>query len=176
MSETEVREKRSDLKQSMHLCVYPQQVFLDNAAVVQRFGFDVQRFGKRMFSFMKKSGGIGLAAPQVGVSLRMVCLKVDATKLFLINPSYMPITADSDTKMEGCLSLPGKSYTVTRLYEIEVRAQDATGKPIHFGARDLCARVIQHEVDHLDGVLICHKNINSVRQQGTVLSQGHDNP
>jgi len=141
------------------LRVLPDQVLRKVCTDIETFDKRLQRFAKKMLLFMRSSGGIGLAAPQVGVLQRIVVAGVRDHDggMVLVNPSIIPIAADSDTKIEGCLSIPGETYTVTRRFQIEVRARDAEGRRLHFAAHNLIARVIQHEVDHLDGVLICDK-------------------
>ena len=164
MSEKSVEmDSITNLKQ-LKLRVLPDQVLRKVSTDIEAFDKRLQAFAKKMLSFMRKAGGIGLAAPQVGVLQRIVVVGVHDhdVEMVLVNPSIMPITADSDTKMEGCLSIPNETYNVTRLFRIEVRARDAEGKKQHFVAHDLLARVIQHEVDHLNGVLICDKEVGKV--------------
>ncbi len=114
---------------------------------------------------MKRAKGIGLAGPQVGVLYRIITIGIHDLDFCLVNPRITPITLDCDTKMEGCLSLPRQSYTVTRYFQIEVQAWNPAGKKLHFVANNLLARVIQHEVDHLDGILICDKDVDLVCSQ-----------
>jgi peptide deformylase len=150
----------------LQLRVLPDQVLRKVSTDIELFDKRLRTFAKNMLSFMKKSGGIGLAAPQVGILQRIVVVGVHGhgMEMVLVNPSIMPITADSDMKMEGCLSIPNEAYNVTRLFRIEVRARDAEGKRLHFAAYDLLARVIQHEVDHLEGVLICDKDAGGIER------------
>ncbi len=109
-----------------------------------------------MFNVMYGAHGIGLAAPQVGVSRRLLILDIESYRgpiLTLINPV---ITARSDKLgpyEEGCLSVPGINAMITRPLEISVRAVIPEGKEMNFEARGLLARVLQHEIDHLDGKL-----------------------
>ncbi|MBN1759278.1 MAG: peptide deformylase [Chitinispirillaceae bacterium] len=152
----------------LQLRVLPDQVLRSVGADIETFDKGLQDFAKRMLSFMRKKGGIGLAAPQVGVLRRIVVVGVHGQEMVLINPSIMPVTTDSDTKTEGCLSIPDETYDVTRLFQIEVRARDVKGKKLNFAAHNLLARVIQHEIDHLDGVLICDKEASGIgsRERG----------
>ena len=136
----------------------PDPILRQECAPVESFGAELQTFGVGMTAFMKQSKGIGPAGPQIGIPYRIVTVGMPQIELFLINPQVVPVTMDSDTKVEGCLSLPEQSYNVTRCFEVEVKARDAEGKRVHFVAEDLLARVIQHEVDHLDGVMICDRD------------------
>jgi peptide deformylase len=99
------------------------------------------------------AGGIGLAAPQVGSSGRLVIIAVQDKRMTLINPEIINFSWRKEIAEEGCLSVPGKWGSVKRSKIIKVKALDENGKVIKFKAKDLFARVIQHEVDHLDGML-----------------------
>jgi peptide deformylase len=107
-----------------------------------------------MTDTMYDEAGLGLAAPQVGISLRLLVVSDESGRQVqaLVNPA---ITAQGGqvTAEEGCLSLPGIFAPVTRAEWVEVEAQDLEGQPVRIQARGLRARVFQHEVDHLDGVL-----------------------
>lgn len=99
------------------------------------------------------AGGIGLAAPQVGFSVRIVIIAVQNKKMVLINPEILNFSWRKEATEEGCLSVPGKWGVVKRSKIIKVKALDENGEVVKFKAKDLFARVIQHEVDHLNGVL-----------------------
>lgn len=115
----------------------------------------------KLISDMKETvhpaGGIGLAAPQVGLSLRLVVIAPGNKLLALINPEITKFSWRKETEEEGCLSVPGKFGLVKRSKVIEVKALDENGKVIKFRAKELFARVIQHEIDHLNGVLFIDK-------------------
>lgn len=109
---------------------------------------------------MHASGGVGMAAPQIGVGLRVfVYDTVDASRAgtpragHLINPSYEVLGDEEQTGAEGCLSIPGLRYDVTRSLRVRARGVDVDGAPVEFEAEGLLARCVQHESDHLDGVL-----------------------
>ena len=103
-----------------------------------------------MFDTMYEANGVGLAAPQVGILKRIVVMDVDGTPHLLINPEILE-TSGSQTGAEGCLSLPGKSGTVTRPNYVKVRALDRDMQPFELEGTELLARCICHECDHLDG-------------------------
>jgi peptide deformylase len=112
---------------------------------------------------MQHLTGAGLAAPQIGVSLRVVIFGVESNPRYpdaepvpftvLINPVLTPLAPDQEDGWEGCLSVPGMRGLVPRYRELRYTGQDADGTPIERIARDFHARVVQHEVDHLDGIL-----------------------
>ncbi|RMD59031.1 peptide deformylase [Candidatus Parcubacteria bacterium] len=108
---------------------------------------------------MQKNDGIGLAAPQVGENLRLIVVNTKEGILCLINPLITKKSWRKETAEEGCLSLPGIFCQVKRSRNITCRFQDERGKTHSINAKGLLARVIQHEIDHLDGILITDKNI-----------------
>ena len=103
------------------------------------------------------AGGIGLAAPQVGLSLRLIVIALNDKLMAFINPKITKFSWRKEVDEEGCLSVPGKFGPVKRSKVIKVEAFDEHGKLIKFKAGGLFARVIQHEVDHLDGILFIDK-------------------
>ena len=106
-----------------------------------------------MADTLAEAGGVGLAAPQVGI-LRRVCIVEDEQGeiIELINPEIIK-TEGEQTGLEGCLSLPGRQGIVTRPNRVKVQAQDRKGKPFEFEAEGFFARAVCHELDHLDGKL-----------------------
>lgn len=110
-----------------------------------------------MFDTMYESNGVGLAAPQVGILKQIVVIDVeDENQYVLINPEILE-TDGSQTGPEGCLSVPGKSGTVTRPNHVKVKAYDAEMKPFELEGEELLARAICHEIDHLNGELYVDK-------------------
>ncbi len=117
---------------------------------------DVRRLIKDMFDTMYEADGVGLAAPQVGVSHRVIVIdprEQDIKPLGLVNPIILESGDESDRGEEGCLSIPGLKDIVERPASIVLEALDVEGKPVRIEAEGLLARVLQHEVDHLDGIL-----------------------
>jgi peptide deformylase len=112
---------------------------------------------------MRDLNGAGLAAPQIGVGLRVVIFGMDANPRYpdidpvpytvLINPVLTPLSADLEDGWEGCLSVPGMRGLVPRYREIRYTGVDAAGRPIDRSVASFHARVVQHEVDHVDGIL-----------------------
>lgn len=114
-----------------------------------------QRFCDDLLETMIEQDGVGLAAPQVHESVRVVVFQLDeeAGPMFLVNPVLTPRGSEKSTSYEGCLSVPEMRGKVERWETIEVAAFDRTGEPLRFVAHGWAARVVQHECDHLDGVL-----------------------
>ena len=109
-----------------------------------------------MFDTMYAEEGVGLAAPQVGVGERVIVVDPrdeDVPPFALINPEIVHFAEDVERDEEGCLSIPGLKEIVERAAAVRVEALDADGKPISIEAEGLLARILQHEVDHLDGIL-----------------------
>lgn len=117
---------------------------------------DLRTLIRDMFETMYEAEGIGLAAPQVGVSQRVIVVDVreeDSTPLVLINPRIVESSSAKEKAEEGCLSIPGVASVVERPAEVIVEATTEEGEPIRIEADGLLGRCLQHEVDHLDGVL-----------------------
>ena len=105
-----------------------------------------------MLETMYQANGVGLAAPQVGVSERMVVIDVGDGPLILINPEITKMEGEN-RDVEGCLSLPGRNEYITRADRVSVIAYDLNGKMINLTGEGLLARAFQHEIDHLNGIL-----------------------
>lgn len=110
-----------------------------------------------MFETMYETNGVGIAAPQVGIMKRIVCMDVgDGNQYVMINPEIIELSG-SQTGMEGCLSVPGKRGQVTRANYAKVKALNENMEEIIIEGEELLARCIQHECDHLDGILYVSK-------------------
>ena len=110
-----------------------------------------------MFDTMYETNGVGLAAPQVGILKRIVCMDVgDGNQYLMINPEIIELSGEQ-TGMEGCLSVPGKRGQVTRANYAKVKAFNENMEEIIIEGEELLARCIQHECDHLDGILYVSK-------------------
>jgi peptide deformylase len=136
---------------------YPDDVLKKKATPVENFDSDLHRLIDDMVETMYAASGIGLAATQVAVSKRLIVVDVSTKEekyplVVLINPEIIE-TDDFVDSEEGCLSIPGYISTIKRAEKIIVRGLDRNGKSIQFEADGLFARAIQHEIDHLDGIL-----------------------
>lgn len=114
---------------------------------------EIQRLIADMAETMQDAAGIGLAAPQVHVPLRLFVWRDTAGVSVLVNPELDPAGDETESAWEGCLSIPGLRGCVTRPRRIRYRGLDAEGNPVSGEVEGLTARVMQHETDHLDGVL-----------------------
>jgi len=107
-----------------------------------------------MFEAMHHADGLGLAAPQIDIPLRLCVIEIEGKKMVFINPQLTSLSREKIIFEEGCLSLPGKFLPIERSEKVTVRYQDETGKECKLKANGLLAIALQHEVDHLDGILI----------------------
>jgi len=136
---------------------YPEPVLGKKGARVTEFGPELAQFIEEMWASMYAAHGIGLAAPQIGVSKRITVIDVSfkerpEEKLVLINPEIIE-REGKQFEEEGCLSLPEIREKVQRAARVKVRAQDVNGEFFEAEGEELLARAMQHEIDHLDGVL-----------------------
>jgi peptide deformylase len=117
----------------------------------------VRELAPRMLATMYKAPGIGLAGPQVGAMLRLAVVDIQRDDkqepLVLVNPEIIAASTELATREEGCLSLPGQYAEVTRPARVKIRYNDLSGAKRELEADDLLATCLQHEIDHLDGVL-----------------------
>ncbi|MFZ1939412.1 MAG: peptide deformylase [Terracidiphilus sp.] len=136
---------------------YPEPVLQQPGEPVTEFDGELKKFVADMFETMYASQGIGLAAPQVGVSKRITVVdlsqgKDPKQKLVLVNPEVI-LTEGKQYEEEGCLSFPDIREKVVRAAKVRVRAQDENGKWFEMDGEELLARAFLHEIDHLDGIL-----------------------
>ncbi len=137
----------------LNLTLYPDDPLKRVAEPITEFGPELERLAQDMLETMYAYEGVGLAGPQVGLARRIFVLhEPDGEAACLVNPEIVEAEGREDGE-EGCLSLPRIYVPVPRATRIRVRAQDVHGRPLEFEARDLFARIIQHETDHLDGVI-----------------------
>ena len=118
-----------------------------------------------MFDTMRDAPGVGLAAPQVGVMERIFVWELEDRNAAFINPVIESRSSDTEDDEEGCLSLPGIVYEVQRPSEVTITGLDADGVPTTIEASGLLARIFQHEVDHLDGVLFVDHLSEELRRE-----------
>lgn len=132
------------------------------AKPVDRVNEATLRLIEQMKEMMEAANGIGFAAPQIGVSTRiLVYMNPDTEQVFtLINPQIISSRGESTSPKEGCLSIPGLQGTVVRAEELRVRAFDTSSRVINKKVNDLEARIIQHEIDHLNGVLFIDRAVH----------------
>lgn len=127
-------------------------ILRQKAKRVTRFDESVQQLIDDMIETMRDAPGAGLAAPQVGVPLRITVIEVDEQLTIVCNPEIVQMEGEYEPE-EGCLSIPGYVANVKRALKVVVKAKNRRGKDIKIKADGLLAHVLQHEIDHLDGVL-----------------------
>ena len=134
---------------------------------VQTFDDDLRRLVDRMKRLMVDANGVGLAATQVGILRRVVVLQADrdAEPIELVNARLVARSRETEVDEEGCLSLQGVLVPVERHVAVTVEARDAADGEVTLELRDLAARVVQHELDHLDGVLILDRTTPEARRE-----------
>jgi len=143
--------------------VFGDPVLREKAQPVTSFDGELARLAERMTGIMRDAPGIGLAATQVGVVRRLLVYQIEKQIHALVNPEVEAVVDETEIVDEGCLSVPGVVVPVERPLVVDVRAQDLQGEPLEFTAEGLEARVIQHELDHLDGVLIIDRTTRQER-------------
>ena len=150
-----------------HIRQFGDPILRTKARRVERFDSGLREEIERMGRLMHDSIGVGLAAPQAGVSHRLLVYRTDPDSPVqaLVNPEIEWTSRDKEWMEEGCLSLPGVHVEVERPVHVLVRAQDAEGDDVLVEASGFEARVIQHEVDHLDGVLILDRTTRDQRKE-----------
>ncbi|GAB2695668.1 peptide deformylase [Nocardia thraciensis] len=149
------------------MTIQPVRLFGDpvlraRADEVTTFDRELRQLVTDLTDTMRGSGGVGMAGPQIGVGLRVFVYDTNAAGRdrpgtrragHLVNPTYEVLGEEEQTGTEGCLSIPGLRYDVTRALRVVARGVDIDGAPVEFEAEGLLARCVQHETDHLDGVL-----------------------
>jgi peptide deformylase len=146
---------------------YGDPVLKSRATPVDRFDDGLRDQVARMGAIMRDALGVGLAAPQVGLSQRLLVYRVghEAPLVAVVNPEVEWTSDDEESLEEGCLSLPGVHVDVDRPIHVRVRAQDEHGDARLIEASGLEARVLQHEIDHLNGVLILDRTSREQRKE-----------
>lgn len=138
----------------------PDPVLRKKAVRLRKADAALRKLAEDMFETMLDAPGVGLAAPQIGKSIRLIVVHVpedeedgtEETSLMLMNPEIIKRTGEQ-VGPEGCLSIPGVGGNVTRAELITVKAFDLDNRPVRIKAHGYLARVLQHEIDHLDGIL-----------------------
>lgn len=160
-------EKKKIENPPLELHYLGDRVLRQDAKRVTKVDQDLRTLAKEMLQTMYSSDGIGLAAPQVGINKQLLvvdCEIDDPTTppFVLINPTITKFSPEQCMIQEGCLSVPGVFLDVVRPAVIEVSYKDENGRPRRMQAKDLLARVIQHEIDHLKGVMFVDRVENQI--------------
>tara|TARA_Y100001968_G_scaffold329815_1_gene380057 strand:- start:285 stop:887 length:603 start_codon:yes stop_codon:yes gene_type:complete len=147
---------------SLEIYKLGNKVLRDQAKRISKVDVSIRELAKNMLESMYSAKGIGLAAPQVGIQKRILVIDLDienptSPPHVFINPEIISTSATIDTYEEGCLSIPGVYLDVVRPSSIKLSFRDEMGRPKKMNADGLMARCIQHEIDHLNGVLFVDK-------------------
>ncbi len=140
------------------MAIYPIRTFPDpvlqmKAATVTEFDESLARLVDDMLETMYEAPGVGLAAPQIGVSKRVFVADIGEGPFVMVNP-VLTVTEGRWKFEEGCLSIPGKYWTIKRYDFVVAEGLDVEGNPVAYEGDELLGRVLQHEIDHLDGTLL----------------------
>jgi peptide deformylase len=139
-------------------------VLKTRASPVESFDESLVRLTQDLLATMRDNEGVGLAATQVGRLKRVFVAAIEDDEYVMVNPVLTDISETTETATEGCLSIPGIQVDVERPVAVTISGQDVSGKPLQIEASDLLARILQHEVDHLDGVLVLDRTDRESRK------------
>jgi peptide deformylase len=167
-----IEEERDPQEEAIRLAAlsqirqYPDPVLRMAAREVESFDDDLRRLAERMKRLMKDAYGLGLAGNQVGMLRRLFVFQKDDDELLaLVNPRIVERSEETDSQEEGCLSIQRVRVPVERSLEVTVEARDEEGRDLRLELEGLTARVVQHEIDHLDGTLILDRTDADSRRQ-----------
>jgi peptide deformylase len=124
----------------------------------------IKRLVLDMIQAMEDEKGVGLAAPQVGSDLKICMVKNDEEIFVLVNPKIKSLSRKTDIFEEGCLSFPGQFFPVERPIKVKVQARDMDGEKMKIRADGLLSRALQHEIDHLNGILVIDRALETKNQ------------
>jgi peptide deformylase len=143
------------------ITTFPEEVLRQKAQEVEIFDEDLADLVDDMIETMREAPGVGLAAPQIGISKRIIVVEYGDEEddsfpkqlYVMVNPEIIKQSKDTIPGIEGCLSVPGLVGKVSRSSVVTVKGQDIHGKPIKIRAQGWLARIFQHEIDHINGIL-----------------------
>ncbi|HEU4570342.1 MAG TPA: peptide deformylase [Gemmatimonadales bacterium] len=158
---------------ALHLLGSP--VLRQRSPEVARVDDEVRRFVADLFETMDANKGVGLAANQVGVATRVAVVDADDQRFAIINPKVVSTSGPREAEEEGCLSIPDLFAEVGRPARVVVEALDEEGQPIRIEAEGLLARALQHEIDHLDGILFID-HLGPMKRQMLVAKYKREHP
>ena len=150
---------------ALEVKTFGDPVLKTRASRVKQFDEALTKLAEEMLVTMHEREGVGLAANQVGRLKRILVAATEDEEYVLVNPVIEASSEETETVAEGCLSIPGIQVEVERPVAVTVSGQDETGEDLRIEAEGLLARIFQHEVDHLDGVLILDRTTRSQRKE-----------
>jgi peptide deformylase len=149
---------------ALEVKTFGDPVLKTRASRVKEFDEALIRLTEEMLVTMRERDGVGLAANQVGRLRRVLVAGIEEDEYVLVNPVIEARSEETEVLAEGCLSIPGIQVDVERPVAVTVSGRDASGDEVRFEAEGLLARVFQHEIDHLDGVLILDRTDRETRK------------
>lgn len=152
----------------LNIVTFPEKVLRAETEVVNKFDHELRALADDMVETMRVAPGVGLAAPQVGVSKKLVVVEFGSEmdesfpkQLYILaNPEITERSEETVRGIEGCLSVPDLVGTVDRARVVTVKAQDVNGKPLKIRAEGWLARIFQHEIDHINGILYTDRTVD----------------
>jgi peptide deformylase len=145
---------------------YPDSVLRMKAPPVEEFDDDLKRLATRLGELMKDATGVGLAATQVGVLRRVFVFALDEDEVaVLVNPEIVRRGDETEIDEEGCLSIQGVTMPVERSNSVRIEGRDASGEEVAYDLEGTPARIVQHELDHLDGTMILDRTTPEARRE-----------
>lgn len=147
------------------LRLYPDSVLRAPCAPVTRFDASLRALVEDLTDTVDQPGRAGLAAPQIGVGLRVFSYLVDERHGYVVNPELVAMSTEEEDDDEGCLSIPDLWFPLRRAARAVVRGVDVEGAPVEVEGEGLMARCLQHEVDHLDGIVFLERLEPRVRRK-----------
>jgi peptide deformylase len=144
---------------------YGDPVLRMRAEEVEAFDAELRKVSERMIDLMRDAEGVGLAATQVGILRRFFVFTLEGEERILVNPVVTTLGDETGVDSEGCLSLGPVRVPVERSEKVRVEAKDVSGKPVALELEGYPARVVQHELDHLDGVLMLDRTDPASRRE-----------
>jgi peptide deformylase len=149
---------------------YPDPVLRMPAKEVEAFDDDLASLVERMTGLLRDAGGLGLAATQVGILRRVFVFQREEEEIVaLVNPSLVERSDEAEVDTEGCLSMQGVTVPVERATHVTLQGRTPDGEELQFELGELEARVVQHELDHLDGVLILDRTTDESRREALAI-------
>ncbi|MFQ5794035.1 MAG: peptide deformylase [Candidatus Bipolaricaulia bacterium] len=132
---------------------YPHPSLRVHAKTIETINGEIQALADEMVQALVRAEGLGLAAPQLGEPVRLIVIDVEDEFHILINPRILETSQETVVAPEGCLSIPGAEAEIERAKWVRIEALDLEGERVELDGKELMARVLLHEIDHLDGIL-----------------------
>jgi peptide deformylase len=152
------------LKVALEIRTFGDPVLKSRAAPVDKFDESLEQLAEDMLETMREYEGVGLAANQVGRLKRILVAALEDEEYVIVNPEINETGDESEKDVEGCLSIPEIQVEVERPTRVTISGQDRSGAPVRLEAEGLLARILQHEMDHLNGVLILDRTDRESRK------------